>query len=224
ADQVVAVEGWVCHLASLLGRPVRMVLWAGSFSPDWYPRDARWASGLSAGCPPRSLDLSAGAAPPVLGLADRGLLSLALGAEGLSDHTLVSRLFASVDPEIRVLALGAAAAGLESQALAEIATRGLGDPAAAVRAAAATAWLGRPDLRKSWPAAPETLEAHRWIAAENWPRVADLGPAALAALALAARGERNFIRRQAKRLLEAVLRERAEARSGAVAGPPPGAS
>ncbi|MEM6797808.1 MAG: hypothetical protein AAF725_27815, partial [Acidobacteriota bacterium] len=116
ADQVVAVEGWVCHLASLLGRPVRMVLWAGSFSPDWYPRYARWAGGLSAGCPPRSLDLSAGAAPPVLGLPDRGLLSLALGAEGLSEHTLVSRLFASVDPEIRVLALGAAAAGLESQA------------------------------------------------------------------------------------------------------------
>ncbi|MEM1180514.1 MAG: hypothetical protein AAGM22_19370 [Acidobacteriota bacterium] len=222
ADLVVAVEGWVCHLASLLGRPVRMVLWAGSFSPDWYPRDATWAAGLSPGCPPRSADLSGAAAPPVLCLTDRGLLDLALGAglPGDSLELLVPRLFASQDPETRAMALRAATPRLDSPRLTDVATRGLADRAAAVRFAAATGWLGRPDLLGRWPASPQTLEAHRWIASEAWARVVPLGLAALPALAVAAKGERDFTRRQAQRLLESILRNRAAGRSDGVDSPP----
>ncbi|MEM9596895.1 MAG: hypothetical protein AAGD06_21675 [Acidobacteriota bacterium] len=222
ADLVVAVEGWVCHLASLLGRPVRMVLWAGSFSPDWYPRDAAWAAGLSPGCAPRSLDPGDPSAS-VLCLTDRGLLDLARGGveSGEILESLVAKLFASEDPEIRAMALGAAARRLECEALADVAVRGLGDPGPGVRAAAAEAWLSRPDLVGRWPAAPATLRAHRWIAAEQWSRLVPLGAAALPALAVAAGGERNFIRRQAKRLLGSMLRDRAGARRGD--GSPPGA-
>ncbi|MEO1366761.1 MAG: hypothetical protein AAFX50_06260, partial [Acidobacteriota bacterium] len=89
ADLVVAVEGWVCHLGSLLGRPVRVVLRAGSFTPDWYPRGASWSAALSAGCGPDRPDvLASGSKAPVLSLPDRGLLGVALA--GLMAATSLS--------------------------------------------------------------------------------------------------------------------------------------
>ncbi|MEO1085212.1 MAG: hypothetical protein AAFY88_13310, partial [Acidobacteriota bacterium] len=225
ADQVVAVEGWVAHLASLLGRPVRMVLWAGSFTPDWYARDAVWAAGLSARCPPRSLDLSgAEESAPVLSKPDRGLLALALGGvrQPQALVRLVPKLSSSLDPELRALAVRTSASLLGSPPFAEIATQALADPAPTVRRAAAETWLGRPDLERHFPALKQTLEAHRSIAEERWAELGPLGEAALSALAVAARGQPDFIRDQSRRLLQSMLRQRVGWRVSGDAAPPPG--
>ncbi|MEM8994355.1 MAG: hypothetical protein AAGF23_06130, partial [Acidobacteriota bacterium] len=226
ADLVAAVEGWVCHLGSLLGRPVRVVLRAGSFTPDWYPRGARWSAALSEGCgPDRPEGLASGSKAPVLSLSDRGLLGLALAGIGRREslERLVPRLAASADPEVRAMAIRAARPWLEVPDFAAIATRALVDPAPAVRRAAADTWLARGDLESRWPAPRPTLEAHRAIAAARWADLDASGAAALAALAVAARGHPDFIRRQSRRLLQAMLRDRAGGRSGASSAPPPGA-
>ena len=233
ADLVVAVEGWACHLAALLGRPVRMVLWAGSFSPDWYPRDAIWARSLSKNGRATPLHFStldpsvplssSTASLTATSLPESALLQLAL--DGLATREqmeeLVPPCFGSVDPLVRARAVAISTRFLESTDLRQIVVRALTDPAPPVRAAAASAWLERTDLRSEWPLPASTLEAHCWIQASQWRKLLELGPRALPALATAAKGDPDFTRNQSRRLLRVLLHEQAARRSRDAPGSPP---
>ncbi len=228
ADLVVAVEGWACHLGALLDRPVRMVLWAGSFTPDWYPRGAVWCAGLSVAAPHQPVEISTETAQAcVLPLSRRGLLEVALSAASTRDDAWVGLLLAlaaSPDPDLRAMALRTATPLLEAGALRDAAATALADPAAAVRAAAAGAWLAREDLRIERTPPVATLRAHQAIGDEDWPAVLACGDAALPALAIAAKGEAGFIRRQARRVLQALLSQRAKAARPGPRDSPPAAS
>ena len=221
SDLVVSVDGWVAHLGALLERPVRLVLWAGSFGSDWYPRGARRSESLC--LPPVapdgvfedcvSSDRISRDTELVLPHGRRCLMSLALA--GLSQPSVAAseilrRCLRSSDPALRAATATASAPLLELPAIAETVHQALQDSWPEVRAAAATALLAREDLRQPGDPTPEELEAHRAIASQDWEQVEALGRAALPALAKAVRGEADFIRREARRYLQLFMRQRSQ--------------
>ncbi len=136
-------------------------------------------------------------------------LGTAVKSRGDDAVGLLLALSANPDPALRTMAVRAAAPLLEVPKLQDMAMAALADPAASVRAAAAGAWLAREDLRSERTPCVATLEAHQAISNEDWPAVQAHGDAALPALAIAAKGEASFIRRQARRLLRVMLSQRA---------------
>ncbi|MCG8457726.1 MAG: hypothetical protein MI919_15735, partial [Holophagales bacterium] len=180
ADLVVAVEGWAAHLAALLDTPVRLVLWAGSYGPDWYPRGCEWADSLS----PSRLARS-DSNPPLTALhraplsrARRQLLAGAMNGLGQPSERAASLLRAALrnpDPALRTHAANAAWTQLDDPPLGDAIRAALEDPSAPVRAAAAHTLLRRPDLHRPTDPRRATLEAHRAIDDLRWSAVVTLG-------------------------------------------------
>ncbi|MEM7351289.1 MAG: hypothetical protein AAF657_10815 [Acidobacteriota bacterium] len=214
ADLIVSVDGWVAHLGALLERPVRLLLWAGSFDSDWYPRGARRCESLCQPAATSELERSVFEdSELVLSHGRRTLLVAALG--GLRQPSeaageVLRKTLRSADPALRAAAARKSAPLLELQVVAEALRRALDDSWPEVRAAAATALLERGDLRRPEDPPSQVLRAHQAIAAQDWRQIEALGLAAMPALARAVRGEADFIRREARRYLQSFMRQRAQ--------------
>lgn len=200
ADLVVTVEGWLAHLAHLLGRPFRLFRAAGSFTPDWLPHGRGPTQRLVPALSPRALGAHARSA--LLGPADpsplahfprKHLLEIALagldraGREGVA---LLRRALTSPDANIRagaVAALGRrAAAAHKPDLLAALADR---SPLVLREAADALLRDAVDCSRELGPRYASLLQAYADGAREKWEAVTPLGPLALPVLFQLAKGD-----------------------------------
>lgn len=218
ADLIVTVEGWMLHLAYVLGRPFRLLPTGADFSRRWLPAARGPMQRLVTTFSTRTTaevwrrELLATDHPPPLPHAPRKALLLAAlpGLARLEARIalpLLARALRSQDREVRK----AAVAGLGEMAPSDEVTAhlltALGDRAAPVRARAAAALEGtRADLhRELGPAYRSILKAHRAILLQDWATVRRLGPSALPALGLAVNDEHHVIRREARWIAREIL-------------------
>jgi hypothetical protein len=218
ADLVVTIEGWLGHLAGQLGRPLRLVLMAGSYEADWYVPTVTELSSSLTGRSGRAESpelLGASVRAPLPRRARRVLLAAVLGSLGpVTQKETAAILLPAVrsrDPELRA----AAARGLGAQLPASPAVAALlgclEDPEPPVRRAAARALLSRKVADARVPTR-ETLLAHEAISRQAWKEVFALGDAALPALAVALAGRYEPVRREARWAMGRLLAGRAAAR------------
>jgi hypothetical protein len=218
AALIVAVEGWLPHFAYALGRPFRLVLQAQSFGLDWHPPlrgpGQRLVSAISSHGDRVIHDALGAMDPPPLPASHRKPLLLAAlrGLHVLDDGRAVSILvhaLGSEDHDVRA----AAVAGLGLLLPAEPARRhlleALRDREPPVRLAAAEGLLASGDdyAAALGPRFHEYLTVHRDIARQNWAPVLKLGSAALPALFVAADGQNDAIRREARYVVARLLAE-----------------
>jgi hypothetical protein len=193
ADLVVTVEGWLAHMAYLLGRPFRLFLAAGSFTPDWLPHGRAPTQQLVPALSPhalaahaRSALLGPGDPAPLAHFPRKHLLEIALaGIEraGREEVALLRHAFTSPDANIRagvVAALGRRAPGAHKPDL----LAALADRSPLVLREAADALLrGAVDCsRELGPRYAGLLQAYVDGAREKWEAVTQLGPLALPVL------------------------------------------
>ncbi len=223
ADLVVAVEGWVGHFASHLGRPFRLVLRTDSDTSRWYPvlrgEHQVLVSDLAGEGPAPAADALDGV-PIAPSLPRRAMLHRALDAVaalgGDRALTLLRRAAASPEQRTRCLALRSIAAvdarsGHPPTTSSELLPHLL-DRRAAVRAAAAESLLTL-DVDLSATLGPEyrrVLSAYAAIGRQQWPAVVVLGTAALPALARAATDEAHLVRAEAGWAVRTILGPLAE--------------
>ena len=215
ADVVVTVEGWMAHLAYALGRPLRLVLQAQSHSFDWHPAPRgprqRLVGALSPCAGPTPPETLRETDPPPLPPKHRKpLFEAALGGlPGLGGRAvpILVRALASRDHDVRAAAVAALGRLLPAEAPRGYLLAALGDPEPLVRQAAAEALLagGADCARELGPQCREQLLAHRAIARQDWQAVQRLGATALPALFVAAGGENDPIRREARWVAARVL-------------------
>ena len=215
ADVVVSVEGWMAHLAYALGRPFRLVLQAQSHSFDWHPaprgprqRLVRTLSPCAGPTPPETLRETD--PPPLPARHRKPLFEAALaGLPGLGSRAvpILVRALASRDHDVRAAAVAALGRLLPAEAPRGYVLAALGDREPLVRRAAAEALLagGADCTRELGPRSREQLLAHRAIARQDWKAVQRLGATALPALFVAADGENDPIRREARWMVGRVL-------------------
>ena len=217
ADLVVTVEGWLAHMAYLLGRPFRVFLAAGSYTLDWLPhgrsRGQRLVPSLSAGAVRahmRSGLLGPDDAPPLPHALRKHLLEVALaglGSSGTSQAVAPLRR-AATSPDAPVRAWAVAALGrLDPAAHKPALLAALADPSPIVVREAADALL-RGDVDCRWELGARSrdlIEAYADGARENWEAVARVGPPALPALFHLARSNLHDVQWGAKGLLRRVL-------------------
>ena len=167
ADLVVTVEGWLMHLAYLLGRPFRLFM-APASPFNWLPRGRgprqQLVLSMSRLSPADDGDLLGdGDRPPEPSLARKLMLMAATrGLQEVGDMTsgrLLWRILASPDPELRAVAVEALASGGRSAAVRAQLRESLGDESALVRGAAARALLqwGGDDETHRAPVSPAML-------------------------------------------------------------------
>ena len=210
ADLVVTVEGWMGHLAYALGRPFRLVLRAQSYSSDWYPPirgpGQRLAPTLSPRGPRRVVDALGPGDPAPLPSRDQkplffaALTGLARIAPDRAVPILVQAL-ASPDHDLRSAAVARLGHFLPADPPRRLVVGALRDLEPLVRRTAAEALLrgGIDCSAELGPGFRSQLVAHREIARQDWPAVRRLGTAALPALFVAAGGNNDPIRREARR-------------------------
>ena len=217
ADLVVTVEGWLAHLAYNLGRPFRLFLAAGSFTPDWFPygrgREQRLVAAFSPCADASSGDTTAlrAGAPPLLPHQPRkGLLELALAglAAPVDAETVEGLRAALTSPDSDVRTWAVAALGR----VAPLATRedllaALQEKAPTVVCEAADALLrGNVDCsRELGPRYRELLKAQADIVRQEWDAVAKVGPAAFPALFRMGANENYVLQQETKALLRRML-------------------
>jgi len=211
ADLVVTVEGWLGHLAYLLGRPLRLVLQSRMYGSDWHPRWRGPRQRLSTTLSSRGRR----AAPDVLGPEDvpplpswdgKPLFQAALAGLARLDPArampLLLRALASEDHDVRASAV-AAVGRLDDGRATPLALAALRDPVPRVRGAAAASLLaaGTDFTRALGPHFGAVLAAHRDIARQDWTAVQKLGLLAVPALFVAAGGQPDPMRREARWVL-----------------------
>ena len=193
ADLVVTVEGWLAHVAYLLGRPFRLFLAAGSFTPDWLPHGRGPTQRVVCALSPHAFAAHARSAllgpsdpPPLPHLLRKHLLEIALaglersGPEGV---VLLRRAFTSPDVRIRacaVAALGRRAPGVHKPDL--LAALEDGSPHVLREAADALLREAVDCSRELGPSYSSLLQAYADGARAKWEAVAQIGPLALPAL------------------------------------------
>ena len=216
ADLVVTVEGWMGHVAYALGRPVRLVLRARSFSYDWHPSDRgpgqRLATALSPHCARAAADvLGADDPAPLPSLVQKPLFRAALaGLARLEPDRaipILMRALASPDHDVRGAAVGVLARFLPADPPRRRIIGALLDPEPRVRRVAAEALLdGGVDCREELgPGFRDQLLAHGHIGRQDWPAALSLGAAALPALFAAVGGASGPIHRESRRALVWLL-------------------
>jgi hypothetical protein len=216
ADLVVTVEGWVAHLAFLLGRPFRLFLAAGSFTPAWYPHGRGPSQHLVAALSPRAAAAHARSGflgpsdpPPLPHFPRKHLLEIVLAALGRSDPWAAAPLRrALTSPAAHVRTWAVAALGRVAPAThkAELLVA-LDDRSALIVREAANALLqGAVDCsHELGPRHAALLQAYVDGAQEDWEAVERIGALALPVLFRLAKGERHDVAWGATRVLRRML-------------------
>jgi HEAT repeats len=218
ADLIVTIEGWLTHLAYVLGRPFRLVLQAQSHSFDWHPSargpNQRLVTGFSPRGPRAIPEVLGAGDPPPLPSRDRKPLFLtALGGLGQMESAravpILLRALASEDHDVRAAAVAVLGRFLPAEPPRHLVVGCLRDREPLVRRAAAEALLasGGDYTFELGPNFHEQIAAHRDIARQQWRAVRRLGSAALPALFTAADGENDAIRREARWVVAHLLAE-----------------
>jgi hypothetical protein len=193
AGLVVTVEGWLAHLAYLLGRPLRLFLAAGSFTPDWYPHGRGPAQRLVPALSPHALSAHARSAllgptdpPPLPHWLRKRLLEIAVAGlerscpEGV---TLLRRAFTSPDANIRAGVAAALGRGAPAAQKADLLAALKDRSPIVVREAADALLRGAVDCsRELGTRYASLLQAYADGTREQWEIVAQLGPHALPVL------------------------------------------
>jgi HEAT repeat protein/ADP-heptose:LPS heptosyltransferase len=217
ADLVVTVEGWLAHLAYILGRPFRLFLAAGSYPSEYHPRDRGPGQQLVTVLSPRTRArycdtalLREGDPPPLPHQPRKILLELAMPALGRCGSAAtveaLSRSLASPDAGVRTWAVIALGRVRPAVGKAHLITS-LRDRSPAVVREAADALL-REEVdcgRELGPRYREVLQAHAEIVRLKWDAVAAIGPPAIPALFHAAGSEVFDVSHGAKVLLARML-------------------
>jgi hypothetical protein len=201
ADLVVTVEGWLAHLAYLLGRPFRLFVAAGSFDAAWFPHGRGRTQRLVPSMSPRALPahsrdglLGPNDPPPVPHFPRRTWLDVAMTSLGRSGDpgasTTLRPALASADGTARAWAVGALGQLDPIGSKADL-LRALGDRwPAVVREAAAALLRGDVDCsRELGSGYPQLLQAYVDGVSENWDAVREVGPPVLPVLIRLAKTE-----------------------------------
>jgi hypothetical protein len=197
SDLAVSVEGWMTHMAYLLGRPYRMVMLPYSHPPQWHPSPA---SGNQRVLPSIALRDTVFPAPRYP-RKDQLLLVL----DGLRTAPIdeaareLDAAMASPDRQIREAAVRAWTAHLPDARARDALLQGLRDKAGPVRLEAAAAFLDRRiDLTRELGGDYEPiLRCHSWIAERRWGEVLRAGKVAHYPLCVAMDDEDDVIRGEA---------------------------
>lgn len=202
ADLIVAVEGWMIHVAHAFGKPFRVLMLSSSQGTGWLPwgRSNDQRTLLFAGDPEHD--------DPLLPEYPRKHAWLELIRRAGGDRSLVdvlSRGVASEDEDIRLAAtraLGQSGSRVVVPLLAHL----LNDQSHRVRGAAATMLLGYHHSACGTATIPnaDVLHPYRLIGGStpDWNATYAAGLAALPALRKALAGEDPVIRREAAIILE----------------------
>jgi hypothetical protein len=214
ADLVITVEGWMTHLAYVLGRPFRLFLAAQSYGFDWHPhgrgRDQRLVTTLA----PRSTAgyaasglLGAADPPPLPDRSRKALLMLALDGLGPDATELLRRALRSPDPDVRAAAVVALGRLRPLDDLKADLIAALDDRQPAVACAAAEALLAAGiDCRQELGAHDrDHLLTYVDIAKQRWSAVQGRGVIALPALLRATESHDAVIGREARWVLSRTL-------------------
>ena len=207
ADLIVTVEGWMMHLAWLLGKPYRVLMLSYSHDTCWHPYTRTLRQDMQS-CYRLQTGLLSENDPPPLPEQPRKLTLIALLlelCETKADEVLsiARKALCSQDRYLRRAALDALVNFQESlldQDLLQL----LGDTDNGVRFRAARLLLERPTLAS---VAPDTCRAHILIGqpGRDWDSVIKLGDASRPALAMALKDDDLVIQREAahaQRLLD----------------------
>jgi hypothetical protein len=217
ADVIVTVEGWLAHLAYLLGRPFRLLVAAGSFTSDWFPHGRgpaqRLVPAMSARARAahfRSALLGPDDPPPVPHFPRRVLLQVALAGVAQSGRaeaaTMLRRALPTPDRGAREWIIAALGALDPIGSKADL-IRALGDGwPGVVREAAAALLRAEVDCRRELgPGYRILLQAYVDGASQNWDAVTRVGPSALPVLFQLGRAEHFDVSWGARQALRPML-------------------
>jgi hypothetical protein len=217
ADLSVTTEGWLAHMAYILGRPLRLFLAAGSFAHDYHPRfrgpHQTQVPALSSSAAPehsRTALLRDGDPPPLPHQPRKPLLELALAGLGrfgdARDATAARLASKSPDAYVRTWAFAALGRIAPHEAKVEL-IAALQDRWPGVMREASQALL-RAEIdcsRELGAHYPELLQGYIDIDKQNWDAVAALGPKVIPALSQAANSDLHDVKDGAKKLLARIL-------------------
>ena len=217
ADLSVTTEGWLAHMAYILGRPLRLFLAAGSFGNEYHPRfrgtHQTQVPALSPHAAPehsRTALLRDGDPPPLPHQPRKPLLELALAGLGrfgdARDARAVRLASKSPDAYVRTSAFAALGRIAPREAKAEL-IAALQDRWPGVMREASQALL-RAEIdcsRELGAHYRELLQGYIDIDKQNWDAVAALRPKVLPALSHAANSDLHDVKDGAKKLLARIL-------------------
>jgi hypothetical protein len=217
ADLVVTVEGWLAHLAYLLGRPFRLFVAAGSFDSSWFPHGRGSTQRLVPALSPHALPAHARSAllgaddpPAVPHFPRRAFLEIAmrgLGRSGLSDAVpMLGRALKSPDSAVRGWAIAALGeldpVGQKAELIRTLEDRWPG----VVRESATALLRANVDCARELGSGFRTLlQAYVDGASQNWEAVTRLGLPALPVLMRLAKTESFDVHWGAREALRPML-------------------
>jgi ADP-heptose:LPS heptosyltransferase len=214
ADLVVAVEGWLIHMAYALGRPYRILMMPGSYPTKWFPFPAseQQAIANTGSEADRNFASVRGKhfqqeSPRLCWGQERHMLLALLGAQQKNTHpdlvAWIRQLLKSPDIYLRKKAFSCLNPEMKPFSRSLV-TAGLNDPAFEVRAAAALSALNlKLDLSAEMGSDyKQQLMAHIHIGAYRWQDLIPLGSAACSALQLTLHDESDEMRRDAAIMLD----------------------
>ncbi len=220
SDLIVAVEGWMMHLAYALGKPYYLLMAPYSYGSEWHPHGRSINQGQWLGVKERALRTefvlpdagSRGVVPPLLHRPEKNLLQAALAVWGaVGDVQLGQRLLywmGSEDKDIRNWVL-TALGRIDASAFQTELVRALEDCNREVRSAAASALLaGGKDLTAvlgaDWH---NLLMAYQLLGQFRFQEVRPLGQASFRALRACLNRDESEVHRDATIMLESMERQ-----------------
>ncbi len=217
SDLIVAVEGWMIHLAYALGKPYYLLMAPHSYGSEWHPhgRSANQGKRLALDVPEFRSEFvlpaaeNAGLTPPLLHFPEKNLLKAALEVWSvLGDRVLAGRLLywmGSADKDIRCWVL-TAVGKIDAAAFQAELLRALEDCNREVRAAAASALLNgarnlSAELGSDWQ---KVLLAYQLLGQFRFQELRPLGFAAFRALRACLNRDEMEVHRDATITLESM--------------------
>jgi hypothetical protein len=216
ADVIIAVEGWMMHMAYHLRKPCRVVMMPYSHSFNWQPFGSACqtpASTLSFALEPQSVvcdSLADGCEPPLARYPRKEHLLLVLrglGLAGTSDAmTVLRRAAKSPDREVRLAAYEALLKH-EGQDVQVAVLAALNDKYALIRKTAALFLLGSKCNfeRQLGPNYISVLNAHVAIAESRWQDVLRDRKSAIVPISIAIEDENDDIKHDATWALKELM-------------------
>jgi hypothetical protein len=197
AELAVTVEGWMSHMAYLLGKPYRLVMLPYSHGFQWHPYPPSCRQGV---IPAMAHGM---AVPPAPRYPGKDQLLFVLGGLRLekTEDAIAELLGAlrSPDRDIRAAAARSLASHVHDRRAFDALLGALKDRSGPVRRAAAAAFLDRKiDLVRNLGQQYETiLQCHCWIVEGQWKQVIAAGNVALYSVCVAMDDEDDVVRAEA---------------------------